>query len=1128
MAGAVAIPRAAFWRRLKALYDAWAHAPANWGGADAILLPRGQREDDVLYGRHISVQLWLFGYELPDLLMLVTKKGAFVLAGRSKIDHLAKLREPPAEFTSLTLLEKKKGEDKAGIDELLKHLREAGGPEVKRVGTLLKEQKGDLVGACFKQLREAGVETVEVGPALGACMQLKDEEELACTRKSAEFSAALMRKFLRNELLSAIDEEKKVTHAEFAAKCEAEFQKPATYVPGIDAAHLETAYTPIVMSGGQFDLKPSAQSNGSQLASSGAIIAELGSRYKGYCSNLARTFIVNPTKAHEEAYEAVFAALVAAKRAARAGQKAAGVYAAALAAVSKWAAHATKDCGFGTGLDFRDASLVLNAKNPTTLRPNMVLNLAFGLENLPLSGGGSFAVLLADTVVVRGGDSEPESLTGAPSEYHKVAFQFESNDKAAVKKKDSAAVKKEGAAAKGSKAADMADEEEEDEDEEEEDDEDDEEDSAADDAAPATKRQTRGSARAAGAASSSSSTGATAEAATAAAAAAAVDEEANGSSDLYYQQRLLAKQLNDERLQALKATVGQELTRDVGDGVIRGFKSPEVFPEQARPPMVYVDVKNECVFCPIFGHMVPFHISTIKNVHKQDQGAHTHIRINFITPINMNARTDPLPKQADARSVFLSELSYRDRLDGDLSQAYLKIRELKKQVAIRQKEFEEKKSLVEQKSLVLRKNPQRLNDVLMRPAFGRSKVTGSLEAHENGFRFQGTKREESLDIIYENVKCAFFSPVFTRENVLAGIKKKELLRKASAPRPPGAPPAPPKFTKEEEEMWSERKRLYVNADRDSTNVLLHFELNNPIMIGKKKSHYVQFWVEAVEASQDLDARQNDADGELEENRDHEQRFRENERFLKFMRGVEAQSRVKLNTETVSEYHKLRFRGVPSKEHVVIYPMLSWVVALDDTPPLVLHLKEVEVVWLERVDVSKLNKGSFDMTFVRKDHNSVAQIFQIESKLLDNIREWLQSVSLVFYESTVNLSWKKMLEHIKQDEKGFYEDGGWETYMQDDEDEEEEEGGEAEEESDFEPSDEEEEEDDEEFESDEEDEEEDEEEEAEDEDDDEEAADWDELDRKAEEEDRAAARREREEDRLAREARKKGKRAKGDD
>jgi len=54
-------------------------------------------------------------------------------------------------------------------------------------------------------------------------------------------------------------------------------------------------YPPIVQSGGDFDLRPSAVSNNEYLHA-GTIICSLGVRYKSYCTNISRTFLIDPKK----------------------------------------------------------------------------------------------------------------------------------------------------------------------------------------------------------------------------------------------------------------------------------------------------------------------------------------------------------------------------------------------------------------------------------------------------------------------------------------------------------------------------------------------------------------------------------------------------------------------------------------------------------------------------------------------------------------------------------------------------------------------------------------------------------------------------------------------------------------
>lgn len=47
---------------------------------------------------------------------------------------------------------------------------------------------------------------------------------------------------------------------------------------------------------------------------------------------------------------------------------------------------------------------------------------------------------------------------------------------------------------------------------------------------------------------------------------------------------------------------------------------------------IVVDQKAESIICPIYGQAVPFHISTLKNASKSDEGEFVILRLNFLTP----------------------------------------------------------------------------------------------------------------------------------------------------------------------------------------------------------------------------------------------------------------------------------------------------------------------------------------------------------------------------------------------------------------------------------------------------------------------------------------------------------------
>ncbi len=101
--------------------------------------------------------------------------------------------------------------------------------------------------------------------------------------------------------------------------------------------------------------------------------------------------------------------------------------------------------------------------------------------------------------------------------------------------------------------------------------------------------------------------------------------------------------------------------------------------------------------------------------------------------------------------------------------------------------------------------------------------------------------------------------------------------------------------------------------------------------------------------------------------------------------------------------------MPYKTSSLVLPTVNCLVDLIETPFLVVTLKEIEVVNLERVGFALKN---FDMAIVFKDFTKeVHRIDAIDSKNLDTIKEWLNSVGIKYYESKMNLNWKPILKTI---------------------------------------------------------------------------------------------------------------------
>jgi len=63
------------------------------------------------------------------------------------------------------------------------------------------------------------------------------------------------------------------------------------------------------------------------------------------------------------------------------------------------------------------------------------------------------------------------------------------------------------------------------------------------------------------------------------------------------------------------------------------------YPTHSAPQMC-IDKKNMTVILPIYGFATPFHVNTIKNASKSDEGDYTLLRINFQTPGQLTGKKE--------------------------------------------------------------------------------------------------------------------------------------------------------------------------------------------------------------------------------------------------------------------------------------------------------------------------------------------------------------------------------------------------------------------------------------------------------------------------------------------------------
>lgn len=377
-----------------------------WNGANCLSLLRAGSDEDNPYTRSVVLQHWLFGYELPDTIMLLTDKGhLWVCATKKKCEFLRAAEGRDSSLQIHLLLRNKEDGNAGNYAALLEHATAGGEDGPAKVGVLLKErpinkESGEktVVGAYEAKLDEAveakAIELVDATHGLALVMAVKDEAERDLMKKSSIMSNKVMKhgfvKRLEDLIEDMIGEEgKKITHEAFASEIEAIIENPKKIKLDVPTEDVQPCYFPIIQSGGKYELKVSAQSTSDNL-SPDVIVVALGARYKLYCSNIARTFLIDPPNKVSKNYEILLEVQEACLEAMQPGNPLKAVYKAAVSYLKKNGQEdliekLPKNLGFAQGLDFRDSTLLLSPKNSVTLRKGMVFCLSIGFQDLELS-----------------------------------------------------------------------------------------------------------------------------------------------------------------------------------------------------------------------------------------------------------------------------------------------------------------------------------------------------------------------------------------------------------------------------------------------------------------------------------------------------------------------------------------------------------------------------------------------------------------------------------------------------------------------------------------------------------------------------------------------------------------------
>lgn len=530
-----------------------------------------------------------------------------------------------------------------------------------KVGTIAKDtSKGPFVDEWKKVFADhcKEVEEADISSALSThAFSVKDENELRAMRTASKACVALMTPYFLDEMSNILDAEKKVAHSDLAGKVDSKLDDTKFWqnvqlpskgkLPSdFDANQLDWILGPSIQSGGKYDLRFAGEPNKDNLHA-GIIIAAFGLRYKSYCSTIARTYLVDPNKSQESNYKLLFMIHNTIIKDIRDGMTAKEVYGKAISIIKSkkpdMEKHFLKNVGWGIGLENKDPTLILNAKNQRTLKDGMTLIIHTGFQDLenpqPQDKHSKvYSLVLTDTLRVT--TAEPVVFTAeAPTSADANSFFFKDDEEAA----------------------------------------------------PAPKKEKKDPRVGAVATKNITSTRLRSERST------HVDDDADK------RRREHQKELATKKQKEGLARFSEAKSEKNGDEAktfkrFEAYKRDNQFPLKVKNLEIVVDSKNSTVVLPIMGRPVPFHINAIKNASKSDEGEFAFLRINFLSPGQGVGRKDDHPFE-DASAHFVRSLTFRS-LDGDrYSEIATQISNLKRDIVKKQQEKKDMEDVVEQDKL---------------------------------------------------------------------------------------------------------------------------------------------------------------------------------------------------------------------------------------------------------------------------------------------------------------------------------------------------------------------------------------------------------------------------------------------
>ncbi|PVU99977.1 hypothetical protein BB559_000235 [Furculomyces boomerangus] len=685
----IVIDSSRFNKRIKKLLDSWKDSKnefSKFEDLDAIILLPGDQKDEEPYTKTKALQNWLFGYEFPRTLMVFTKTTLYFAASSKKAQILEGIKPQGELKIKVFKVGKLPKENEPILESILENISKL--KSTPKIGKFLKEKpQGKFVDEwenCIKKINFRA-EDIDISPGVGAVLSLRDSNEMESVRFACDVSSKIMSEYFIDTMADFVGSGVDITHDQFSEKIgdalwDPKVRRKAKIPEKATEDDTEWCFNPIVQSGGAYNLSVSAVSDEQNLHP-GVIICSLGIRYQTYCSVIARTFLIDSNKDQEKNY--LF-----------------------LIKLQKHVLSCIKpDVQFSKV--YNDAVQYIEEKRPD-LRDHFVKNIGFvtGIE----FRDSTFVLSPKCKEVVKEGMVICSSLG-----FQKLVNPKPDNSKNknyALLVSDNVIVKSDG---------------------------------CEEDKNENSKSQKNGS-------RDNDKKGSNGRTSTRKSAVLAskfrsenAEEEESQLAKRRKHQKELAEKLNSEGIRRFAAQEGDgDAQEQHALKKFESYKRETALPREVGRLKIVVDERADSIILPINGLAVPFHISTLKNISKNDEGDYIYLRLNFVSPGMGTSKKDNL-SIADPESSFVRSLTYRSTDVVHLTNVFQTVSNLKKDQAKRELEKAQMADIVQQDKLqeIRGSRPTRLNDVFVRPGPDNKRVPGNLEIHRNGLRYLHPLKHEN-------------------------------------------------------------------------------------------------------------------------------------------------------------------------------------------------------------------------------------------------------------------------------------------------------------------------------------------------------------------------------------------------